>query len=111
MAGGSQLLVHQLASGLAQRDYNISLLCGGPVEPQSLYRVVDSGGQYSQYVRVPFHYPRSFRAADLLVEVCNGMGRGRKRAFLIFWRLQYRTRILADKRPFLDAAYVITDLQ
>jgi glycosyltransferase involved in cell wall biosynthesis len=73
MAGGSELLVHQLASGLAQRDYNVSVLCGGPVEPNSLYRVADSGGQYSQYVRVPFHYLRSFRSADLVVEVCNGM--------------------------------------
>lgn len=73
MAGGSELLVHQLASGLAQRGYEVSLLCGGPVEPNSLYRVADSGGQYSQYARVPFHYLRSFRSADLVVEVCNGM--------------------------------------
>ena len=73
MAGGSELLIHQLASGLSERGYDVSLLCGGPVEPKSLYRVVDSGGQYSQYVRAPFHYLRSFRATDLLVEVCNGM--------------------------------------
>jgi len=73
MAGGSELLVHQLASGLAQRGYEVSLLCGGPVEPNSLYRVLNSGGQYSQYLRAPLHYLRSFRSADLVVEVCNGM--------------------------------------
>ncbi len=73
MAGGSELLVHQLASGLAQRGYNVSLLCGGPVEPNGLYRVADGGGEFSQYVRAPFHYLRSFRSADLVVEVCNGM--------------------------------------
>src|SRR5271166_3331486 len=46
MAGGSELLVHQLASGLAERGYEVSLLCGDPVEPNSLYRVTGSGGQY-----------------------------------------------------------------
>src|ERR1700729_3889561 len=53
LAGGSELLIHQLASGLAERGYDVSLLCGGPVEPKSLYRVVDSGGVYSQYLRTP----------------------------------------------------------
>jgi glycosyltransferase involved in cell wall biosynthesis len=73
LAGGSEILVHQLASGLAQRGYDVSLLCGGPVEPNSFYRVVNSGGPYSQYLRAPLHYLRSFRSADLVVEVCNGM--------------------------------------
>jgi glycosyltransferase involved in cell wall biosynthesis len=73
LAGGSEILVHQLASGLAERGYDVSLLCGGPVEPKSLYRVVDSGGVYSQYLRTPLRYLRSFRSADLVVEVCNGM--------------------------------------
>lgn len=73
LAGGSELLVHQLASGLAERNYDVSLLCGGPTEPKSLYRVTSSGGEYSQYLRTPLHYLRSFRSADLVVEVCNGM--------------------------------------
>ena len=73
MAGGSELLIHQLASGLAQRGYDVSLLCGGPVEPNSRYRVEDAGGTFSQYIRAPFHYLRSFRSVDLVVEVCNGM--------------------------------------
>jgi len=73
MAGGSELLIHQLASGLAQRGYDVSLLCGGPVEPKTFYLVSGAGGQYSQYLRVPLQYLRSFRSADLVVEVCNGM--------------------------------------
>jgi glycosyltransferase involved in cell wall biosynthesis len=73
MAGGSELLVHQLASGLAEKGYEVSLLCGGPVEAKSLYRIANSGGQYSQFLRAPLHYLRSFRSADLVVEVCNGM--------------------------------------
>lgn len=73
LAGGSELLIHQLASGLAGRGYDVALLCGGPVEQKALYRVKKSGGQYSQYVRTPLHYLRSFRKTDLVVEVCNGM--------------------------------------
>jgi glycosyltransferase involved in cell wall biosynthesis len=73
MAGGSELLIHELASGLAQRGYKVSLLCGGPVEPKSCYEVVDSGGGYTQYLRAPLKYLRSFRDTELLVEVCNGM--------------------------------------
>jgi glycosyltransferase involved in cell wall biosynthesis len=73
LAGGSEILIHQLASGLAERGYEVSLLCGGPTEPKSLYRVVESGGVYSQYLRTPLRYLRSFRSADLVVEVCNGM--------------------------------------
>lgn len=73
MAGGSELLIHELASGLARRGYDVSLLCGGPVEPNSSYSVTDSGGEFSQYVRAPFHHARSFRKTDLVVEVCNGM--------------------------------------
>jgi len=72
-AGGSELLVHQLASGMSQRGYHVSLLCGGPVQPKSQYLVTDAGGQYSQYLRVPVHYLRRFRSADLVVEVTNGM--------------------------------------
>jgi len=72
-AGGSELLVHQLASGLGERGYEVSLLCGGPVAPKTSYLVSDAGGQYSQYLRVPLQYLRSFRSADLVVEICNGM--------------------------------------
>jgi glycosyltransferase involved in cell wall biosynthesis len=73
LAGGSELLIHELASGLAPRGYDISLLCGGPIEPQPLYTTTAAGGQFSQYLRAPFEYLRSFRGTDLVIEVCNGM--------------------------------------
>jgi len=73
LAGGSELLVDELAKGLSRRGIEVSLLCGGPVERHSLYKAVRSGGTYSQYVRVPFRHLRRFRSNDLVVEVCNGM--------------------------------------
>jgi glycosyltransferase involved in cell wall biosynthesis len=73
LAGGSEQLVHELASGLARRGYETSLLCGGPVEPQRLYKVTAAGGEYSQYMRAPIQYFRTHRGTDLVVEVCNGM--------------------------------------
>jgi glycosyltransferase involved in cell wall biosynthesis len=73
LAGGSELLIHELASGMAKRGSKVTLLCGGPVEPKSAYRIVDAGGTYSQYVGAPMRYLRSLRSSELLVEVCNGM--------------------------------------
>jgi glycosyltransferase involved in cell wall biosynthesis len=73
LAGGSELLVDELAKGLAQRGVEVSLLCGGPVAASFHYETVQSGGTYSQFVRVPFSYRRRFRSTDLVVEVCNGM--------------------------------------
>ena len=73
IAGGSELLIHELASGLAQRGYDVSLLCGGPVEPKSHYEVLNAGGQLPSIFDAPVKYLRSFRGTELLVEVCNGM--------------------------------------
>ena len=73
LAGGSELLIHELASGMARRGYDVSLLCGGPVETKSHYRILNAGGQFAQYVGAPLQYLRSLRGTDLVVEVCNGM--------------------------------------
>jgi glycosyltransferase involved in cell wall biosynthesis len=72
-AGGSEQVIHQLAQGLSERGVEVALLCGGPVASSFLYKTVQSGGAYSQFVRVPFSYRRQFRSTDLVVEVCNGM--------------------------------------
>ena len=72
-AGGSELLVDRIASGLAERGHSVSLLCAGPVGNDRAYKVTASGGTYTQYLRAPAKYLRSFRSADLVVEVCNGM--------------------------------------
>lgn len=71
-AGGSELLVDQLASGLAARGDRVSLLCGGPAAAHP-YEVVRSGGPYTQFLGAPFAYARRLRGCDVVVEVCNGM--------------------------------------
>jgi glycosyltransferase involved in cell wall biosynthesis len=72
-AGGSELLIDRLATGLSERGHVVSLLCAGPADTHRLYTVTCSGGTYTQYLRAPFKYLRSFRSTDLVVEVCNGM--------------------------------------
>ncbi len=72
LAGGSEVLVDQLASGMLARGHRVTLLCGGPVAERP-YHVMRNGGTYSQFLRAPLAYLRYFRDADLIVEVCNGM--------------------------------------
>lgn len=72
LAGGSEVLIDRLASGLTERGHDVTLLCAGPVAGRD-YHVVQSGSTYSQYLRVPFHYLSKFRDADLVVDVANGM--------------------------------------
>jgi len=71
-AGGSELLVDQLAAGLTARGDRVTLLCGGPSAAHS-YEVVRSGGPYTQFLGAPFAYRRHLRDCDVVVEVCNGM--------------------------------------
>ena len=71
-AGGSELLVDQLAAGLTARGDRVTLLCGGPSAAHS-YDVVRSGGPYTQFLGAPFAYWRRLRECDVVVEVCNGM--------------------------------------
>jgi glycosyltransferase involved in cell wall biosynthesis len=71
-AGGSEVLVDRLASGMLARGHQVTLLCGGPAATRP-YRVLRNGGTYSQFVRAPLAYLRHFRNYDLIVEVCNGM--------------------------------------
>ena len=71
-AGGSEVLVDRLASGMLARGHQVTLLCGGPVAERP-YRVMRNGGTYSQFLRAPLAYLRHFRDSDLIVEVCNGM--------------------------------------
>jgi glycosyltransferase involved in cell wall biosynthesis len=71
-AGGSEVLVDRLAAGMAARGDRVTLLCGGPAAEHG-YRVIRSGGTYTQFLRAPATYWRRLRDADLVVEVCNGM--------------------------------------
>lgn len=72
LAGGSEVLIDKLASGLVDRGHEVALLCGGPVGPRP-YRTMNAGGTYTQYLRAPFHYARHFRRYDLAVDVANGI--------------------------------------
>ena len=71
-AGGSELLVDQLATGLTGQGDRVTLLCGGPSAAHD-YEVVRSGGPYTQFLGAPFAYWRQLRDCDVVVEVCNGM--------------------------------------
>jgi glycosyltransferase involved in cell wall biosynthesis len=70
-AGGSEVVVDRLITGLQARGHEGVLLCGGPVGARP-YEVIETGGVYSQYLRAPF-FARRLRDVDLLVDVANGM--------------------------------------
>lgn len=71
-AGGSEVVVDELARGLIARGHEVALVCAGPVGEHP-YRVVDNGGRYQQYLSAPIRYAREFRDVDLVVDVVNGM--------------------------------------
>jgi glycosyltransferase involved in cell wall biosynthesis/SAM-dependent methyltransferase len=71
-AGGSELLVDRLLSGLAERGHDVALVCGGPVAARG-YPVYDAGGTYSQYLKAPVIISTLLRKADLVIDVENGL--------------------------------------
>lgn len=72
MAGGSEVLIDRLATGMMDRGHEVTLLCGGPVGPRR-YPVVELGGTLTQYLRAPLVHHRTVRAWDLLVDTENGI--------------------------------------
>jgi glycosyltransferase involved in cell wall biosynthesis len=94
-AGGSELLVDQLAAGLTARGDQVTLLCGGPSAGHA-YDVVRSGGPYTQFLRAPLAGRRLVRDCDVVVEVCNGM--------------PFLTPLWADKPTVCMVNHVHTDL-
>ncbi len=70
-AGGSEVVVDRLITGLRARGHEAALVCGGPVEERD-YPVLDNGGTYTQYIRTPIT-ARALGDADLVVDVVNGM--------------------------------------
>ncbi|MCK8678353.1 glycosyltransferase family 4 protein [Streptomyces lichenis] len=71
-AGGSELLVDQLARGLVAEGHQVTLLCGGPAVHRS-YRVVSAGSDLGHFLGARRAFARQVGSCDLLVEVCNGM--------------------------------------
>lgn len=72
LAGGSEVLVDRIASGLVARGHQVRLLCGGPAGTRT-YEVTSTGGTCAQYLRSPLHYLTHARDYDLVVDVVNGM--------------------------------------
>jgi glycosyltransferase involved in cell wall biosynthesis len=72
LAGGSELLVDRLASGLQDLGHDVTVVCGGPITDHP-YRIVDGGGTYTQYLRAPFGARRHLAGADVLIDVENGV--------------------------------------
>jgi len=71
-AGGSEIVVDQLARGLQERGFDITLLTGGPLGVHS-YEVERTGGTYSQYLGAPLRFHREQLDADVVVDVENGI--------------------------------------
>jgi glycosyltransferase involved in cell wall biosynthesis len=70
-AGGSERHIDQLARGMVERGHEVLLVAGGPVSTHP-YRVVCSGGTYTQYLNVP-RVDRYLRDVDLVLDEANGM--------------------------------------
>jgi glycosyltransferase involved in cell wall biosynthesis len=73
LAGGSEVLIDRLCSGLTERGHDVTLLCANPVGEGHPYRVQPNGGTIDQYLRAPFAYWSKHRRADLVVDVANGV--------------------------------------
>jgi glycosyltransferase involved in cell wall biosynthesis len=71
-AGGAEVLLDRVLTGLHERGHEVTLVCGGPLSPHP-YQAVDSGGTYSQYLRAPAICTNRYRDADIVIDVQNGM--------------------------------------
>ncbi len=73
-AGGSEVVIDDLARSLVGRGHEVTVRCGGPLADHDDYRVVAGGGTYTQYLRTPFDLWRHAGESDIVVDVNNGMG-------------------------------------
>jgi glycosyltransferase involved in cell wall biosynthesis len=71
-AGGSEVVIDQLASRLTERGHEVQLLHGGPSGKHN-YRSTSIGGNYSQYLFAPFAFFRHCKEADAVIDVENGI--------------------------------------
>ena len=72
-AGGSELVVHELADRLAKRGHDVTVFHGGPSAAPATYRSISVGGTYDQYLRMPVAVRRRHPAPDVIVDVSNGI--------------------------------------
>jgi glycosyltransferase involved in cell wall biosynthesis len=71
-AGGSEVVLDHLATGLQARGHEVMLLSGAPTAPRP-YRVVATGGTFTQYLGAPAQFWRHARHVDVVVDVENGI--------------------------------------
>jgi glycosyltransferase involved in cell wall biosynthesis len=71
-AGGAEVVLDRLLTGLHERDHDVTLICGGPVSEHP-FAAIDAGGMYSQYLVAPAICVRRFRGADVVIDVQNGV--------------------------------------
>lgn len=71
-AGGSEVVIDQLASRLTARGHDVLIIHGGPSGTHP-YRSIRCGGDYTQYLRAPFSAWRHARHADVVIDVENGI--------------------------------------
>ena len=71
-AGGSEVVVDQLAARLTERGHEVELLHGGPSGSHQ-YKSSTIGGNYVQYLRAPFAFFRRQKGVDVVVDVENGI--------------------------------------
>jgi glycosyltransferase involved in cell wall biosynthesis len=71
-AGGSEVLIDALASGLVRAGHSVVVVAGGPIAERS-YPIRSGGGTFSQYVLAPFRAKQHLRDCDVIVDVSNGI--------------------------------------
>ncbi len=72
LAGGSEILIDRLATGLHERGHQVTVVSAGPVGEHP-YRIIDAGGRYQQYLTDPLLVHRAVGDHDVVVDVCNGV--------------------------------------
>ena len=71
-AGGSEVVIDQLATRLTDRGHTVELLHGGPSGMHN-YKSIRTGGNYSQYVLAPISFFRRRKPVDVIIDVENGI--------------------------------------
>src|SRR5258706_14425873 len=72
LAGGSELVLDRLASGLFAPGHDVGMLHGGPSAPHE-YPAHTIGGTYTPYVRAPIAFHRRTDRGDVVVDVEAGV--------------------------------------
>ena len=71
-AGGSEVVIDQLASRLTKRGHDVVLLHGG-LSGAHNYESIRVGGDYTQYPLAPIAFYRHCRNSDVVIDVENGI--------------------------------------